>query len=144
MFDWLVSVGSVEGHGADFGVVPGSHLCSSAQSQQLASACFIHHSFFLTLVQKLLLSGGQCNGVSSSVFFHVLVEAEVLRSGVHSFVAFSIEETRPERRPCGHQKLLLVRLDIDDAVLVLHEVLEAGSGVHHRGDRHRRAHKTKE
>ena len=48
---------SVEGHGADFSVVPASHLGSASQGQKLSSTGLEDHAFFFTLVEKLSLAG---------------------------------------------------------------------------------------
>lgn len=72
------------------------------------------------------------------------MEAEILVARVNLLVALAIGQARPQRGPSGHEELLLVRLNIDDAVLVLHQVFEAGSCVENWRDRHWRAHETKE
>ena len=135
---------SVKRHGADFGIIPGCHLGSSAESNELASTCFVDHAFFLAFVQELFLSGSESDCLCSSVLLHVLMESEILRTRVHLLVTLSFQKSWPKRGPCGHQELLFVGLDINDAVLIFHEVLEAGGCVHYRGNRHRRAHKTEE
>ena len=142
IFDFCAT--SVKGHRGNFSVVPRCHLGSSAQSKEFAGTRLVNHALFFALVQKLLLSGGQGDRLSSSVLLLVLMEAEILISSVHLLVRLAIKETGPESGPGRHEELLLVGLDIDDAVLVLHQVLKAGSRVHHRGDRHWRTHKTEE
>ena len=150
-FLWLVAIydhnvifDSVKRHGADFGIIPRCHLGSSAEGYELAGTGFVNHALFLAFVQELFLSGSECDCLSSSVLLHVLSEAEILRTRVHLFVALSFKKSWPESGPCRHQELLFVGVDINDTVLILHEVLKAGSCVHYRWDRHRRAHKTEE
>ena len=64
------------------------------------------------------------------------METEIDHLSTDSLIALSIEKGRPKGGPGWHQKLLLIRLDIDDTVFVLHEMFKAGGGVEYRWDRH--------
>ena len=90
----------------------------------------------------LTLSKG--DRLNRPILLLILRETEVLLSSVNPLVALRLEKTRPQSGPGRHQKLLLVRLHVDDAILVLHQVLEAWGGVEYGRDRHRRTHKSHE
>ena len=78
------------------------------------------------------------------ILFLILRETEVLLSSVNPLIALRLEKTRPQSGPGRHQKLLLVRLHVNDAILVLHQVLEAWGSVEYGRDRHWRTHKSHE
>ena len=79
------------------------------------------------------LATSKRNVLCSSILFLPFNKAEVDRLSVDAFVAATFEKGRPQSRPCWHQKLLLVRLDIDDTVLIFHQVFEARSGIENGG-----------
>ena len=135
---------SIESHGWDLCVVPTGHFSGSLQGNQFASTSLVHYALFLALIQKLSLSGRQGHVLCGSVFFLILMETEILHLSSNSLIALSSEKGWPKGGPGWHQKLLLIRLDIDDTVFVLHEMFKAGGGVEYRWDRHGWAHKSKE
>lgn len=135
---------SVQTHVSGLGSVPRGHLRRATQLDQLTRARFVHNALLLALVQQLLLTGGQREVFGRAVLFVVFVKAQVFGRGVDALVGAAGEKAWPEGGPGGHEELLLGRVYIDDAVLVLHEVLKAGGGVEHRGNGDRRGHKAKE
>ena len=127
---------SVEWYGADLCAVPASHLCSSPERDKLAGASLVNHTLFLTLVEELLLSWGEGDSWSNAGLLLVLYETNVFHPRVDLFVTLAIEETWPENGPRRHQKLLLVRFYIDNAVFMLHQMLKARCSIEHGRDRH--------
>jgi len=135
---------SVEAHVGGLGGVPAGHLGGTLQRDQVASACFENHTFFFALVQELLLATGQWVVCGCGVFLVVISPSHVSRLGADALVGTPSHKSGVHGGPGGHEKLLLVGVDIDNAVLVLHKVLEAGCGVEHWGNRHWGRHKAKE
>ena len=54
------------------------------------------------------------------LLFLLLLKSHVDVASVDHLVALAIDKARPERGPGGHQELLLLTLNIDDAILILH------------------------
>jgi hypothetical protein len=62
------------------------------------------------------------------------LEREVMGSGIHNLVSFSVNQSRVESGPRWHQQTLFIALNIDHAVFILHQVLEARCRVKHSWD----------
>ena len=135
---------SVERHGADLSIVPGGHLGGPLELDQFPSTSFVNHALLFTLVEQLLLPRRQSDGLRHPRLLLLLHQPHVLHPRVNFLIAFSVDEAGPEGGPGGHEQLLLVGLDVDDAVLVLHQVLEVAIRVENGRDRHRRTHEAKE
>ena len=135
---------SVKTHWADLSIVPAGHLFVSLESDKLSGARFIHHALFLALVEELLLTLSEGDVLDRPILLLILRETEVFGYSVNPLVALSREKRRPQGGPGRHQKLLLVWLHVDDAVLIFHQVFKAWGGVEYGRDRHRRTHKTHE
>ena len=125
---------SGQGHVGRLGSVPGSVLRLSPELDQFSEARLDHEALLLALVEKLLLSLRKGVGIGQPILLEVVLDLDVLWSGVDPCVNFAGLESGVEGGPGGHEELLLVSTNIDDAVFVLHQVLKAGGGV--EGGRH--------
>ena len=110
-------------------------LGSSFESDQFAHAGLDHQSFLFAFVQQLLLSSSEALLLSQMIFLKTFFVDDVLGPSVKHRINLASMKGWVERGPRWHEVLLLISAHIDDAVLVLHEVLEAWSGVKH--GRHR-------
>ena len=106
------------------------------QFDKFSSAGLEHHSLFFALVKELLLALGQSSVIGDFILFLSVDEEHVFGACVHSLVSLAVNKIGVERRPRGHQKLLFGGIDINNAILILHKVLEARSCVENWRDRH--------
>ena len=115
-------------------------LGSSFESDQFAHAGLDHQSFLFAFVQQLLLSSSEALLLSQMIFLKTFFVDDVLgptfqmarlvfSPSVKHRINLASMKGWVERGPRWHEVLLLISAHIDDAVLVLHEVLEAWSGV---------------
>ena len=111
-------------------------LWVSLQLDQISQTSLDYNSFFLALVEQLLLSVCQWVSISKSVHLKVVNVLDVLSLGVHSEVVLAVLQSWVHGWPGWHEELLLVGADIDDAILVLHQMLEAWGSIEHWWDRY--------
>ena len=137
-----MEVRSHQRHIGGFGCVPAGVLGRSFEFDELPKASLDNHALLLAFIQQLLLSLREGISISKVIFFEAILPLDILGARVDGEVLLAGVERGVEGGPGGHEELLLIRADIDDAVLVLHEVLHARGRVEGWGDAHGGAHET--
>jgi len=121
---------SVKAHVGSLSSVPRGHLGGALEFEQVTGTGLKDDTLFFALVKQLLLSSRECIGMLSLDVFLIAVDPSPVTSlSFDSFIAHISEESGVECGPCWHQKLFLVGIDINNAILIFHEMLKAGCSV---------------
>ena len=129
-------------HVCCFRCVPTCMFRQSFKLDNFSQASLNNHTFFFTFVEQLLLSGCQRVSIGKVIHIEVFIEVHVFWSSVHSCVNFACMQSGVKGWPSWHEELFLVCTNIDNAIFVFHQMLEAWCCIKLRWDTHRCTHET--